>query len=373
MAAIDDAIATIGQWVDDGVVRGASAAVWHRGEVIATHVAGESAPGRPVDDDTLFALASVSKPISVAAILLVLAREGVDLDTPLVDILPDFAEADDPLAEDVWPQLEALRDRVTLRQLLCHTSGLPENVGVKRLRMSSLPSLDTIVDVMCKLPLQSAPGEELRYSNAGTALAARAAARIDGRDFHTILQREILDAAELDGIATRPAPSLDERIVDVQNAPGAGGPSESYNSRYWRDLGLPWGGYFGTTLAVLRFASSFLPDQPAPLPAELRAEMIVDQTGGVPGGVHSAGMRWERGAWGFGWEVKDGKRNHWTGTRTSERTWCHWGQAGTLVWLDPDRQLAAAMFANRTVTNAWPLRPPRWATISDAIIAAMET
>ncbi len=373
MAAIDDAIATIEQWVDDGAVGGASAAVWHRGEVIATHSAGAAAAGRPVDDETLFALASVSKPISVAAIMLVLAREGIDLDTPLLDILPDFAEVNDPLAEDVWPQLEVLRDRVTLRQLLCHTSGLPENVGVKRLRMSSLPSLDTIIDAMCTLPLRSAPGEELRYSNAGTALAARAVARIDGRDFHTILQREILDPADLGGIAMRPATSLDERIAHVDDAPGAGGPSESYNSRYWRDLGIPWGGYFGTTLDVLRFASSFLADQPAPLPLELRDEMVVDQTGGVPGGVNSAGVRWERGAWGFGWEVKGSKRSHWTGRSTSERTWCHWGQAGTLVWLDPDRQLGAAMFGNRAVTNAWPLRPARWATLSDAIIAAMET
>lgn len=373
MSAIHDAIVSIERWVDDGAVHGAAAAVWHRGKVIASHSVGESAPGRPVGDDTLFALASVSKPISVAAIMLVLAREGIDLGTPLVDILPDFADVDDPFAEDVWPQLEVLRDRVTLRQLLSHTSGLPENVGVKRLRMSTLPSLDTIVDAMCQLPLQSAPGEELRYSNAGTALAARAAARLDGRDFHTILQREILDPAGLDGIATRPKPSLDERIAHVDGAPGAGRPSESYNSRYWRDLGIPWGGYFGTTLDVLRFASSFLPDQQAPLSRELREEMVVDQTDGVPGGVHSAGVRWERGAWGFGWEVKGTKRNHWTGDRTSERTWCHWGQAGTLVWLDPDRQLGAAMFGNRAVVNAWPLRPPRWATLSDAIIAAMET
>jgi beta-lactamase class C len=373
MTRVNDALATINAWVDESAVRGASAAVWHQGEIISTFTVGEAAAGRPVHDDTMFALASVSKPISVAAIMLILHREQIELDTPLVDILPDFSEVDDPFAGDVWPQLEVLRDRVTLRQLLCHTSGLPENVGVRRLRMTSLPSLDTIVDVMCKLPLQSAPGEELRYSNVGTALAARAAARIDGRDFHTILQRDVLDSAGLDGIAMRPATRLDERIAYVDDAAGVGGPSESYNSQYWRQLAIPWGGYFGTASEVLRFASSFLLDQPSPLPAAVRAEMVVDQTGGVAGGVNSAGVRWERGAWGYGWEVKGSKRNHWTGTRTSERTWCHWGQAGTLVWLDPDRKLGVAMFANRTVTNGWPLRPPRWCTLSDAIIAAMET
>ena len=52
-------------------------------------------------------------------------------------LLPEFAETSDPLAGDVLPQLEAFRDRVTLRQLLCHTSGLPENIGRERLMRST--------------------------------------------------------------------------------------------------------------------------------------------------------------------------------------------------------------------------------------------
>jgi CubicO group peptidase (beta-lactamase class C family) len=232
--------------------------------------------------------------------------------------------------------------------------------------------MDAIVDAMENVPLQSAPGEVLRYSNLGIALAGRAAERLDGRDIHSIIQQDILDPMELDGIALRPDPSLDHRIALVDDAAGKGKPHESYNSRYWRDTGITWGGYFGTTGDVLRFATSFLPDQPSPLPGGVRAEMTTDQTGGVPGGVDSAGVRWPHGAWGLGWEVKDHKRHHWTGTRTSPRTWCHWGQSGTLVWVDPERELGLAVLANRTVATAWPLRPPRWSELSDAVVRATE-
>lgn len=372
MQTMQDALATIDTWIDDNAVRGAAAAVWHTGEIVASHVSGEAAPQRPVDEATLFALASVSKPMTGAAVMHVLQAHDISLDTPLSVILPEFSAIEDQLDEDVLPQLEALRDRVTLRHVLSHTSGLPENAGVKRIRMSDMPDLDTIVDVMVNLPLQSAPGEELRYSNAGPALAARAAAELDGRAFHDILQEEILDPAQLTGIVLRPGPDLDSRIARVDDAPGSGSPSESYNSQYWRDLGMTWGGYFGTAIDVVRFAASFLPGEESPLPQHVRNEMITDQTGGVPGGVHTAGVHWPRGAWGLGWEVKGDKRRHWTGTRTSASTYCHWGQSGTLVWVDPERQLGLAVFGNRGTAKGWPLRPPRWSELSDAVVAAVE-
>ena len=122
------------------------------------------------------------------------------------------------------------------------------------------------------------------------------------------------------------------------------------------------------TVDLARFAASFVPGQASPLTAGSRAEMTTDQTGGVPGGVHSAGLVWKQGAWGLGWEVAADKPNHWTGSLRSPQTFCHWGQAGTLVWADPTRDLAFAVFANRSVHRPWPLRPPRWHDLSDAIV-----
>lgn len=362
----------IEQWVEDGIVPGASIAVEHRGTLVARHQAGEARPGVPMTAETLFALASVSKPFTAAAIMRVIDQGLFALDDEVASILPGFASPDDPFAEDVNPILEAQRDRVTFRQLLSHTSGLPQDAGIKRIRMTSLPSLEEQVDIMLRVPLSSAPCEVLRYSNLGPAIAARAAEEATGTPFHQLLQHTVLDAMDLTGIVLRPGPAFDDRIATVQDPANEGTPAESYNSRYWRDLGITWGGYYGTPADVLRFATSFLSGRDIPLGNDSIEAMTTDQVGGLEGGVESLGAIWRPGFWGAGWEVKGTKRRHWTGESSSPATWCHWGQAGTLVWVDPARELGVAVLANRAVRTPWPLRPPRWLQLSDALIAVAD-
>jgi len=373
IAAVQDALQLTNRWIEDGAVPGVSLAVWHRGEIVAAHQAGDAAPGVPVRAETLFALASVSKPFTAAAVMRLVARGDLHLDLPVALQLPAFGEADDPFADDAIPQLEALRDRVTLRQLLSHTAGLPENAGVKRLRMSDQPSLERMLDIMCGVPLQDAPGELLRYSNVGPAIAARMAEYATGQPFHAILRDEVLVPWGLNDLHSTIDATLGDRVAIVQDPSAEGTPTEGYNSAYWRSLGIPWGGYYGTARDVVRFAASFLPGEAIPLDRELADEMVTDQAHGVPGGVFSAGIRWETAFWGLGWEVKGTKPRHWTGRLTAPETFCHWGQSGTLLWADPTRDLAVAILGNRTVLKkAWPLSPPRWADLSDAIVTAID-
>ncbi|MGC4107710.1 MAG: serine hydrolase domain-containing protein [Thermomicrobiales bacterium] len=371
--ALQDALTLTDRWVGEGAVHGVATAIWHRGGIVATHQVGEAAAGRPVQPDTLFALASVSKPFTATAVLRLVQRGDLHLDLPVALQLPEFGEADDPFADDVIPQLEAIRDRITLRQLLSHTAGLPENAGVKRLRMSDQPSLERMLDIMCGVPLQDAPGEVLRYSNVGPAVAARMAERVTGMPFHTILRDEVLTPWGVPDIHPTVDATLADRIAIVQDPSAEGTPSEGYNSPWWRGLGIPWGGYYAPATDIARFAASFLPGATIPLDRELATEMVTDQAHGVPGGVFSAGIRWETAFWGLGWEVKGTKPRHWTGTRSSPATYCHWGQSGTLMWADPTRDLAVAILGNRTVLRkAWPLSPPRWSDLADAIVAVVD-
>lgn len=368
MPDFDRPLHVLDEWVASGVVRGASAAIWSQGKFVASRHAGFAREGREVDDGTLFALASVSKPFTAALVMRTIERHDLSLDTPVAAIIPEFGSIDDPFDEDAYPQVEALRDRITIRHLLCHVSGLPENIGVKRLRMRDKPTLERMLDMMCGLSLQSAPGEELRYSNVGFGVAARLVERMTGRPFHRALQHDLLAPMELRDVVARPGEAGRARIAHTDDAASAGTEVESYNSAYWQDLGIPWGGFYGTPRDVLRFACSFLPGQERVISSDSAAAMTVDQTGGVPGGVNSANVRWDRGAWGLGWEVAATKPRHWTGTLRSPRTWCHWGQSGTLVWVDPERELGLAVFGNRTVHEPWPLVPPRWSRLSDAVV-----
>ncbi len=363
----------IDSWVADGATPGASAAVWFRGEIVATRVAGSARDGVAMGEDTLFALASVSKPITAAAVVRAADMGDLALDMPVVMLVPEFGEADDPLGPDILSQLEVLRDRITIRHLLSHASGLPESVTGGRVRIREKPTLDDYIDAMCGLPVQSAPGEELRYSNPGYGILGRVLERAVGQPFNVYVHNAILEPLGLTNVATRPNSSLDDRVAVVKDAAHEGSDVASYNSAYWRSLGMPWGGFFGTASDLVRFAASFFAGQASPIDPDSRADMIVDQTGGAPGGVHSLGAIWQHGAWGLGWEVASRKRNHWTGTLRSPNTFCHWGQSGTLVWADPDRQLALAVFGNRAVRQPWPLRPPLWLELSDAIVEAADS
>lgn len=361
----DEVAHQIDLWVEEGIVQGASIAIEHRGELVAVRHAGDASHGNPVDENTLFGLASLSKPITAAVFMRLVEQNLVELDSPVVDVLPDFGADVDSLSANAM--LESRRDEITFRMLLAHTSGLPENPGADLYDLSTLPSRDLQIDAMMQTPLTSAPNQILRYSNLGPGIAARAAEVLTETDFSTLLQDQLLAPMELANIVAAPTSDQISRIATLQDPANAGTAWETYNSDWWRTTAVPWGGYYGTTSDVLRFATSFLPGHESVLTVSARQEMITDQVRGLEGGVNSMRAHWTPGFWGLGWEVKGVKQRHWTGSKTSPETWVHWGFAGTLAWVDPTRDLGVAVFANRSVTSGWMFKPQRWATLSDAL------
>lgn len=363
--SFDEVAAQIDSWVSDGAVHGASISVWHRGEMVANRFAGESQPGLPVDESTLFGLASLSKPITAAAVMSVIDEGSLDLDQEVVDIIPEFgAEVDKAKANFI---LEPQRDSITIRQCLAHIAGFPENFDPELYERISLPTRAEQTEAMLHTALSSAPGERLRYSNVGPGVAARAAEVASGRDFPEIIQKNILDPLQLRNIVLQPDHDYDERIATLQDPGSPGTERETYNSEWWRSSGLPWGGYYGSTDDMVRFAASFLPGQESPLSDQSKQEMVTDQVKGLEGGVESMYTIWNPGFWGLGWELKGTKPRHWSGNKTSPDTWVHWGFAGTLCWFDPSRELGVAMFANRSVMSQWMFKPQRWTILSDAL------
>jgi CubicO group peptidase (beta-lactamase class C family) len=363
---VTEALAQIDEWIGPQGVGGAAAVVWRNGQVVAERYAGEGQPGLPVDERTLFALASVTKPI-IGATAMALVEDGlIALDEPVVRFVPEFAAgsaADDPRADT--------KEAVTLRHLLSHTSGLPEDLTAREIRYTDQPSLNQMIDEMCRLPLLNEPGEEVRYSNAGFGVLGRLIERVSGSGVWQTVDERVLAPLDLRNVAARPGPALAERIALVTDVNYAGTEIEPYNGHYWRDLGIPWGGLYGSARDLARFAGAFLDNGPALLSRASVRMMTSDQARGVPGGVEAMKVRWPVAYWGLGWEVKGTKQRHWTGELTSPRTFCHFGAAGTLLWADPDRQFALAVFGNRTTYHLWPFVPARWARLSNALIAAV--
>jgi CubicO group peptidase (beta-lactamase class C family) len=367
---VAEALQQIDSWIDPSIVRGAAAVVWKDGDILAERYTGEAQPGVDVDRHTIFPLASVSKPITAAVVMTLVDAGQCALDEPAASFVPEFI-APSVLRPASDGELEALRTVVTIRQLLSHTACLPEDLPAGRLNYAGKNDLRTISDALIELPLFAPPGTRMRYSNAGVAVLGRLIEHVTGLEFADALRAHVLRPLGLEDTLCRPGPYLDHRIVHMDDAAPSDPEVQFYNSAYWRSLCTPWGGLLGTAADLARFAGAFLEGGQGFLSEGAVREMTNDQTRGVPGEVQSMRITWERAVWGLGWEVKGHKRNHWTGELTSARTFCHFGASGTLLWADPDHNVALAVFGNRTVAHLWPLVPPRWARLSNAVIGAV--
>ena len=127
--------------------------------------------------------------------------------------------------------------------------------------------------------------------------------------------------------------------------------------------GSPGAGMHGSLEDLLRLGRELL--EPTLVAPETLAEATSVQFPGLGGVIPGIG-RFDPNDWGLGFELRDRKPGHWTGTRLSERTFGHFGGSGTFLWVDPDRQLALAVLTDREFDD-WALEA--WPRLSDAVVA----
>jgi CubicO group peptidase (beta-lactamase class C family) len=140
----------------------------------------------------------------------------------------------------------------------------------------------------------------------------------------------------------------------------AGMPFTDYFAHVWDDTtavlsGSAGSGVEGTLDDLLALARELrAPTRVAP---ETLAEACEVQFPGLVGVLPGFG-RQEPNDWGLGFELRDAKAPHWTGSRNSPRTFGHFGRAGTFLWLDPDADVALACLTDLAfgdwAAEAWP-------------------
>jgi CubicO group peptidase (beta-lactamase class C family) len=201
----------------------------------------------------------------------------------------------------------------TIRHLLAHASGLAMHSD----------------RVLAK------PGTRRMYSNYGFTVLAETVERESGIEFGRYLAEAVCEplamtATRLDGGA--------------------------------REAGF---GATSTVADLAAFAGDLL--RPATVSAHLHAEATTVQFPGLDGVLPGYGVQ-RPNDWGLGFEIRDAKSPHWTGSRNSARTYGHFGQAGGFIWADPDADLALVVLTNRDF-GAWAHKP--WPALSDAVIAEL--
>ena len=181
--------------------------------------------------------------------------------------------------------------------------------------------------------LLARPGTKRIYSNTGIEVAAAHVAQAAGMPFGEYLAAAVLEplglGARLDGGAS-PAHGLRSSLGDL-----------------------------------VRFARELL--APTLVAPETLAEMTTVQFPGLAGVVPLFG-RHDPNDWGLGFELRNGKQPHWTGTRNSPRTFGHYGGSGSFLWVDPEAGVALCALTDLEVG---PWIHEAWPALSDAVLAEL--
>src|SRR4051794_19171543 len=212
------------------------------------------------------------------------------------------------------PADEQLIPGATLRHLLAHASGLaPEK------------------------PLRSfAPAQRRAYSNVGIELAGALVERAAGMPFATYLDEAVVRPLGLAGTSL-------------------GGPPPGSPARDGR-----------STVADLARVAHELLSSTGLLSAPTRADLASVQYPGLRGVLPGFGPQ-DPNDWGLGFEVRGAKSPHWTGGQNSPATFGHFGQSGTLLWVDPQARLALVVLTDRDFGD-W--ARAAWPALADAVLDA---
>ena len=317
----------------------------------------------PLRDDAVFLVASLTKPVVAMAVLMLVERGQLALTDRVVDFIPEF-------------NAPAKRN-VTIRNLLTHSSGLPDMLPNNRSLRRSQSRLASFCEGTCAVTLDFPPGHGVQYQSMGFVLLAEIIGRVSGHNCSEFITRELLEPLGMkDSLLGTPdhwydsEPELTQRVAEIRVPPEQQEGSDwNWNSRYWQQLGAPWGGLLSTPADLASFCGMMLnggrcDEQPLFSPQTVRAALS-NQLDTMPN-VPEADRRTR--PWGFGWRRNWPAHGTSFGDLLSPQACGHWGATGTLFWIDPPRQAACIILSTQ------PLDPGRnhLIRLSNAIAAAFD-
>lgn len=314
---------------------------------------------QPVDAETRFLIASLTKPMVAMATLLLVERGAVTLNQRVVEVLPEFKGPN--------------KRPITIKHLLTHTSGLPDMLPNNReLRAANAP-LEEFVRETATTELVYSPGTSSQYQSMGYALLGAIIEQVSGMSCADFLQRELFTPLGMQRatLGLGSAEQDDPNIAEVRlPADQVGEDHWNWNSRYWKSFGAPWGGVLATAEDVTRFCWGMLNGGLSQNGEQLfHPQTVTWATTNrlldfreIPEAFATA-----RG-WGYGWRL------NWPDHRAclcelgSPATYGHWGATGTLCWLDPATRTAAVLLSTEPESrDLSPLLP-----LSNMLAAAIQ-
>ena len=376
-ARLADAAALMQRQYDEGKSPTLVAVVARHGRVVFTHAVGEHRPGGPpVTLDSLFPLASQTKPMTAAVLLCLVERGLVGLNEPVALHVPELA---------------GTHDEVMVHHLLTHTSGWHEEDVAARLqeRMPEIIStwapgdLDLLSQLLLlpgmETPRREAAGVLMQYCNFNYSLVSEIIRRATGGSFDAALRRFVFDPVGMDDSAVIVPEEWADRVIQrpagIPMGPDHPDSPISFNDPLWAGSDDGATGAHATAVDAVRFGQMILDGgrvgDRTVLSRDSVRVMTTDQIPGLAAQILE--MTIPEARWGYGFAVSGTVPfRRFTGGTIAPGSPHHGGMGGIDVWIDPDTGIVGAYF--EVLTESSPaLGPISWAAhrFEDVITAAV--
>lgn len=259
--------AVIRPFVEAHVLAGTVTVVASREKILSLETTGfaDIEAGRPMAPDTMFWIASQTKPMTATALMMLVDEGRLTLDDAVEKFLPEFkgqmviAEKDD---EHVL--LKKPQHPITVREILSHTAGLPFVSPIETPTVDMLP-IETVVRAHAMRPLLSEPGTKYEYSNAGTNTAGRLIEVLSGMSYEEFMQARLFEPLGMTDTVWVLSDEQDARMAKTYKANDE--KTALVEARDWqlfypltdrRRQPFPAGGLFSTVGDVTRFCQMIL-------------------------------------------------------------------------------------------------------------------
>lgn len=279
--------------------------------------------GDQVCPDSLFMIASITKPIVATAVMRLVEAGRLVLSEPVSRYIPEFAQPD--------------KAPVTAWNLLTHTSDMEETAWRDALTVSRSPA-SFYLQAMYRSTLHSEPGTRFRYNSLAFYVLAEMISRLSGVAYPEYLRKHIFEPLGMIDTAFDPGPERKERAAPVH------GMDEDF-VRYFQTLCMPGGGLWSSAADLIRFGQAYLNgglhgDYHLLAPATIEL-MTHDHTGryGFMEVVEGRSLPVHRG---LGWD-KSSASGYQPG---SVHGFGHNGATGGRLWVDPEYDLVFVFLMN---------------------------
>jgi CubicO group peptidase (beta-lactamase class C family) len=320
--------AVLQPFVDQQVLAGAVTLVADRERILSHGAVGfaDIAAQKAMRPDSLFWIASMSKPLTATALMMLVDEGKVGIEDPVAKYLPEFAGQMQEVKNGDQISLTRPATPVTVRHVLNHTSGMPFLSPVEKGKIDCMP-LHEAVAGYAKLALKFAPGSAYQYSNCGTNTAGRIIEVVGGMPYEEFMRTRLFaplgmddttcwpSAGQLARLATSYRPTADKSALEPVQINYLSYPLDDAKRGP-----CPGGGYFSTAKDLAAFGRMILNggelDGRRYLSAAALRQMTSKQTGALEAN------------YGFCWA-----------TTPDGSAFGHGGAYSTDLWIDTTQQL----------------------------------